>query len=92
MSRQLITGFVSRPPPPKAPLPAVLLAGMGLLARLAPRLMPHDSPRTAKRMHGRTYQDISKLPEDIARVWLEAQTGTAVELTAALRRHWDAHP
>ena len=63
--------------PPKALLPAVLLARMGLLARLAPRLMPHDNPRTAKRMYGRTYQDISKLPEDIARVWLEAQTGTA---------------
>jgi pimeloyl-ACP methyl ester carboxylesterase len=63
--------------PPKALLPAVLLARMGLLARLAPRLMPHDNPRTAKRMYGRTYQDIDNLPEDIARVWLEAQTGTA---------------
>src|SRR4029077_15491383 len=63
--------------PPKALLPAVWLARLGLLARLAPRLMPHDNPRTAKRMYGRTYQDISKLPEDIARVWLEAQTGTA---------------
>ena len=28
-------------------------------------------------MYGRTYQDIAKLPEEIARVWLEAQTGTA---------------
>lgn len=63
--------------PPKALLPAVLLARMGLFARLAPRLMPHDNPRTAKRMYGRTYQDIANLPEDIARVWLEAQTGTA---------------
>jgi pimeloyl-ACP methyl ester carboxylesterase len=63
--------------PPKALLPAVWLARMGLLARLAPRLMPHDNPRTAKRMYGRTYQDIANLPEDIARVWLEAQTGTA---------------
>jgi pimeloyl-ACP methyl ester carboxylesterase len=63
--------------PPKALLPAVLLARMGLLARLAPRLMAHDNPRTRKRMYGRTYQDIANLPEDIARVWLEAQTGTA---------------
>ena len=63
--------------PPKALLPAVLLARMGLLARLAPRLMPHDNPRTPKRMYGRTYQDIANLPGDIARVWLEAQTGTA---------------
>jgi len=63
--------------PPKALLPAVLLARMGLLARLAPRLMPHDNPRTRKRMYGRTYQDIANLPQDIARVWLEAQSGTA---------------
>jgi pimeloyl-ACP methyl ester carboxylesterase len=63
--------------PPKALLPAVLLARMGLHARLAPRLMAHDNPRTRKRMYGRTYQDIANLPEDIARVWLEAQTGTA---------------
>jgi len=63
--------------PPKALLPAVLLARMGLLARLAPRLTPHDNPRSRKRMYGATYQDIANLPEDIARVWLEAQTGTA---------------
>jgi pimeloyl-ACP methyl ester carboxylesterase len=63
--------------PPKALLPAVLLARMGLLARLAPRLMSHDNPKTRKRMYGPTYQDIANLPEDIARVWLEAQTGTA---------------
>ena len=63
--------------PPKALLPAVWLARMGLLARLAPRLMPPGNPKTRKRMYGRTYQDISNLPEDIARVWLEAQGGTA---------------
>jgi len=63
--------------PPRALLPAVLLARMGLLARLAPRLMAPGNPRTAKRMYGRTYQDIANLPEEIARVWLEAQTGTA---------------
>ena len=62
--------------PPKALLPAVLLARMGLHARLAPRLMAHDNPRTRKRVYGRTYQDIANLPEEIARVWLEAQTGT----------------
>ena len=63
--------------PPKALLPAVLLARLGLHARLAPRLMAHDNPRTRKRMYGRVYQDITNLPEDIARVWLEAQTGSA---------------
>jgi len=62
--------------PPKALLPAVVLARMGLLARLAPRLMPYDNPKTRKRMYGPTYQDIANLPEDIARVWLEAQSGT----------------
>src|SRR5262249_21845428 len=49
--------------PPIALLPAVLLARMGLLARLAPRLMAHDNPRTRKRMYGPTYQDIDNLPE-----------------------------
>ena len=63
--------------PPKALLPAVLLARLGLHARLAPRLMAHDIPRTRKRMYGRVYQDIANLPEDIARVWLEAQIGSA---------------
>jgi pimeloyl-ACP methyl ester carboxylesterase len=62
--------------PPKALLPAVLLARMGLLARLAPRLMAPGNPRTAKRVYGRLYQDFTKLPAEIARVWLEAQTGT----------------
>ena len=41
--------------PPKALLPAVLLARMGLLARLAPRLMAPGNPRTAKRVYGRVY-------------------------------------
>jgi len=63
--------------PPKALLPAVWLAHMGLHARLAPRLMAPGNPRTRKRVYGRTYQDITKLPEDIARFWLESQAGTA---------------
>jgi pimeloyl-ACP methyl ester carboxylesterase len=63
--------------PPKALLPAVWLARMGLHARLAPRLMAPGNPRTRKRVYGRTYQDIANLPEDIARVWLEAQVSTA---------------
>ena len=62
--------------PPRALLPAVLLARMGLLARLAPRLMAPGNPRTAKRVYGRVYADIAKLPAEIARVWLEAQAGT----------------
>jgi pimeloyl-ACP methyl ester carboxylesterase len=62
--------------PPKALLPAVLLARMGLYARLAPQLA-RDIPRSRKRVYGRVYQDVTNLPEDIARVWLEAQSGTA---------------
>ena len=62
--------------PPKALLPAVLLARMGLYARLAPRLA-RDISRGRKRVYGMGYQDIDRLPDDIARVWLQAQTGTA---------------
>jgi pimeloyl-ACP methyl ester carboxylesterase len=62
--------------PPRALLPAVLLARMGLLARLAPRLMAPGNPRTAQRVYGRVYSDITKLPAEIARVWLEAQAGS----------------
>jgi pimeloyl-ACP methyl ester carboxylesterase len=61
--------------PPKVLLPAVLLARLGLLAPLAVR-MARDIPRGKKRIYGMGYQDISKLPDDIARAWLEAQGGT----------------
>jgi pimeloyl-ACP methyl ester carboxylesterase len=61
--------------PPKVLLPAVLLARLGLLAPIAVR-MTRDIPRGKKRIYGMGYQDISKLPDDIARVWLEAQGGT----------------
>ncbi len=61
--------------PPKALLPAVLLARMGLLARIAPRLV-RDIPRARKRAFGSVYQDIANLPEDIARAWLEPLGGT----------------
>jgi pimeloyl-ACP methyl ester carboxylesterase len=62
--------------PPRALLPAVLLARMGLLAPLSLRLMAPGNPRTAKRVYGRLYSDFTKLPAEIARVWLEAQAGT----------------
>jgi pimeloyl-ACP methyl ester carboxylesterase len=61
--------------PPKVLLPAVLLARLGLFAPLAVR-MTRDIPRGKKRIYGLGYQDISKLPDDIARVWLEAQGGS----------------
>ena len=56
--------------PPKALLPMVLLARLGLLARITPRMV-RDIPRARKRAFGSVYQDIANLPEDIARVWLE---------------------
>jgi len=55
--------------PPKVLLPVVLLARMGLLARIAPRMV-RDTSRARKRAFGGVYQDIANLPEDIARVWL----------------------
>jgi pimeloyl-ACP methyl ester carboxylesterase len=61
--------------PPKVLLPAVLLARLGLMAPIATRLA-RNIPRAKKRVYGLGYQDISKLPDDIARVWLEAQGGT----------------
>ena len=60
---------------PKMLLPAVLLARMGLLAPLATRLA-RDIPRARKRLFGSVYQDITSLPEDIARAWLEPLAGT----------------
>jgi pimeloyl-ACP methyl ester carboxylesterase len=62
--------------PPKALLPSVLLARMGLLARIAPR-MARNVPRARKRVFGRVYQDVANLPDEIARAWLDAQFGTA---------------
>jgi pimeloyl-ACP methyl ester carboxylesterase len=38
--------------------------------------MAPGNPRTARRVYGRLYSDVSKLPAEIARVWLEAQAGT----------------
>ena len=68
--------------PPKALLPAVLLARMGLLARLAPRLRD-------------TIPGATEVVEiDNGRLFFPDER--AAELTAALRRHWgrhwDAHP
>ena len=62
--------------PPKALLPGVLLARVGLYARIAPRLA-RDIPRARKRIFGLTYQDVTRLPEDIVRAWVEPQLGTA---------------
>jgi pimeloyl-ACP methyl ester carboxylesterase len=77
--------------PPRALLPMVLLARSGLpVWRLGPRLV-RDIPRGRKRFYGDGYQDIARLPDDIARAWLEPLFGTAESarlfqrLTASLR-------
>ena len=62
--------------PPKALLPTVLLARMGLFARLAHRMV-RDIPRARKRVYGSGYQDVTNLPEEIARGWLETAFATA---------------
>ena len=60
--------------PPKALLPAVLLARMGLLARLAPRM--RDIRRGRKGVLS-GYQDAASLPDDVVRAWREPLYGTA---------------
>ena len=61
--------------PPKAFLPTILLARLGLFARIAPRLT-RDVRRARRRVYGMGYQDVSSLPEDIVRGWLEPLLGT----------------
>jgi pimeloyl-ACP methyl ester carboxylesterase len=61
--------------PPKALLPGVLLARMGLFARIAPRLV-RDIPRARRRIYGPGYQDVTRLPEDIVRAWVHPLFGT----------------
>jgi pimeloyl-ACP methyl ester carboxylesterase len=61
--------------PPKVFLPTVLLARAGLMAPIAPRLL-RDPRRARKRLFGFTYQDIERLPLEVARAWMEAVLGT----------------
>jgi pimeloyl-ACP methyl ester carboxylesterase len=62
--------------PPKALLPSVLLARMGLFARIAPRLV-RRIPRAHERFAGTGYQDVAHLPKEISLAWLEQVFGTA---------------
>jgi pimeloyl-ACP methyl ester carboxylesterase len=59
--------------PPTALLPAVLLARLGLLARLTPRLVTRDIRSGKKRLYRGVYQDIANLPAEIASAWMEQQ-------------------
>jgi pimeloyl-ACP methyl ester carboxylesterase len=60
--------------PPRAFLPTVLLARLGLFARIAPRLVG-DIGRARKRVYGIGYQDVTKLPDEIVRAWLQPLLG-----------------
>ena len=62
--------------PPKALLPAVLLARMGLIARIAPRLV-RSIPGAHERFASAGYQDVANLPKEISLAWLEQAFGTA---------------
>jgi len=61
--------------PPRAFLPVVLLARAGLLARLQLRLA-RDAGRARKRVYGPGYQDIERLPVEVAKGWLEPLAST----------------
>jgi pimeloyl-ACP methyl ester carboxylesterase len=61
--------------PPKALLPGLLLARMGLFARLAPRMV-RDVTKARKRVYGSGYEDVANLPVEIVRAWLEAAFAT----------------
>ena len=61
--------------PPKLLWPAVLLARMGLAARIQPWLA-RDVRRGRKLVYGSGYQDVTNLPEDIASAWLEPMHAT----------------
>ena len=61
--------------PPRAFLPTVLLARLGLFARIAPRLAG-DIGRARRRVYGTGYEDVTKLPDEIVRAWLQPLLGT----------------
>jgi pimeloyl-ACP methyl ester carboxylesterase len=56
--------------PPKLLLPTILLARMGLLARLLPGRV-RDIPKARKRFLGGGYQDVTKVPEEVVASWVE---------------------
>jgi pimeloyl-ACP methyl ester carboxylesterase len=60
--------------PPKALLPTVLLARIGLFARIGPWLA--RDIRRARKMAGSGYQDTASLPDEIVRAWMEPLLGT----------------
>jgi pimeloyl-ACP methyl ester carboxylesterase len=62
--------------PPRMFLPVVLLARARLLAPLAGPSRLRDLAATRKRMFGRSYQDVERLPLDVVRAYLEPLMST----------------
>ncbi|MGH3156248.1 MAG: hypothetical protein ACRDNF_06705 [Streptosporangiaceae bacterium] len=61
--------------PPKAFLPTLLLARIGLFARLGPWLA-RDIGRARKTVYGSGYQGLTNLPDDIVRAGLKPLLGS----------------
>jgi pimeloyl-ACP methyl ester carboxylesterase len=61
--------------PPRALLPVIWLARLGVLAPLGHRLA-RDIHRARRRMLDAAYQDPARLPDDVARAWIEPVLGT----------------
>jgi pimeloyl-ACP methyl ester carboxylesterase len=70
--------------PPKAFAPAVLLARLRLLAFLGRRIRKNTS-LARKRLYGAGYQDVSKLPLEVVRAWVDSQFGTRERARGAQR-------
>lgn len=62
--------------PPRAFKPAVLLARAGLLARLTGPKLLNNLASTRKRVFGKGFQDVERLPLDVVRAYLEPLIGT----------------
>ena len=77
--------------PPKAFLPAVLLARAGLLARIA-RPLARNVSRARKLLYGSGYQNVRSLPEEVVASYVEPLLGT--QDRALLFQRWIAslHP
>jgi pimeloyl-ACP methyl ester carboxylesterase len=62
--------------PPRTFKPVVLLARAGLLAPLFGPGLLRNLPATRKRVYGKGFQDIDKLPLDVVQAYLEPLVGT----------------
>ena len=62
--------------PPRAFVPTVLLARLGLLAPVARRLL-RDPLRARQRIYGSGFEDVTSLPENVVAAYLTPLFGTA---------------